>query len=589
METLSVADLISTFSKFIHEAVEDYAEKNKISSFSAGNLDLLTPHVITYCKDKIADSLHHQIPECSNGAEKLEEILEKEKCIEHGNCMEPPQVTNDVDPFIKFMSEHQKQQQEIQCKILKTLVDQLNQQHTQHEHSQQQLLQQQEIQDKILKTLVDQVNQQHTQHEHSKQQLLQQQEIQDKILKTLVEQLNQQHTQHEHSQQQLLQQQEIQDKILKTLVDQLNQQHTQHEHSQQQLLQQQEIQDKILKTLVEQLNQQHSQQQLLQQQEIQDKILKTLVDQLNQQHTQHEHSQQQLLQQQQDFQSKLMGDFITHTEMQNILLRQALSNSKTEHPVNDDHVKDTLCNEPSRVQTTCNSSTGHSSGLAGDPAEQSVALAHFEDTSCNQPPSAETACNSITGHSSNFGGGSGSSAQFEVTNRDKPPFHLFDCHELGQRFCEWFYNLLNSQTRSHEQERISWEPDMFWNDATFSFVDGISYERYSGNECVSSKLLEMAQQQKLTFTPRLDSERFKCVNSRHGLVMVAVTGIMINKDYCSRVFNQIFGLIKCPSSNTYKIKSIYLKVDNMSPLISKHGFHVPPLGYTTEELQDFNC
>lgn len=167
-----------------------------------------------------------------------------------------------------------------------------------------------------------------------------------------------------------------------------------------------------------------------------------------------------------------------------------------------------------------------------------------------------------------------------MANRDKQAFQVFDCHKLGQEFCNWFYSRLNSQNPASGQERIAWEPEMFWDDVKFSFLHDDCFEEYIGDKCVNEKLLEMTKEQNLTFTPELDSDRFKCVNSRHGLVVVAVTGVISKNDY-STVFRQIFGLIKCPSTGKYKIKTINLRVQNMNPSC------VPLIQYTTEQLQDF--
>ncbi|XP_075710576.1 uncharacterized protein LOC142743575 isoform X2 [Rhinoderma darwinii] len=167
-----------------------------------------------------------------------------------------------------------------------------------------------------------------------------------------------------------------------------------------------------------------------------------------------------------------------------------------------------------------------------------------------------------------------------VVNRGKQLSQIFGCHELGVEFCKFFYSRLNSQNPSHGQERLDWGPNHFWDDAILSIYHGNSFEKYTGGECVSSKLLEMTQEQKLTFIPALDSERFKCVNSKHGLVVVAVTGVISSNNNNSGVFNQIFGLIKCPCTNNYKIKSMNLH-------FIEYKFQVPPLQYTTEQLQEF--
>ncbi|XP_040279191.1 uncharacterized protein LOC120994586 [Bufo bufo] len=415
METLDVSDIISTCSKFIKEGIQEYAEKENISSIPADRWSLLTLHVVMYCLEKTAAQLLKN-PESDIREEKTQTIVEEERHVEVETYIEhilqsspdPSKINVDVNPLMKLMTEHHKQQQESQEKANRTLQDQLSHQHRQQEQRQQQ-------------------------------------------------------------------------------------------------------QNKVFK---------------------------------------------QFLQQQQDFQSRLMADFIKHTEMQATLFCQALTNGKTEKPVQDDNVN-----------------------------------MNKEDTSCYKPPSPETTYHSNTGHHCVSGQGSaqksGSFSHYEVTNRGKQPFPVFDCHELGQQFCQWFYSQLNAQNPSPGQEKPHWDPNILWKDVIFSIVHDNSFDKYTGDECVSSKLLEMTQDQKLKFTPMPDSERLSCVNSKHGLVVVAVTGVITNSDNCSGVFNQIFGLIRCPSTGNYKIKSIYLRIDNWDPLISGHKLQVPPLQYTTEQLQEY--
>ncbi|XP_044140451.1 circadian locomoter output cycles protein kaput-like [Bufo gargarizans] len=454
METLQVSDIISTCSKFIKEGIQEYAEKENISSIPADRWSLLTLHVVMYCLEKTAAQLLKN-PESIIREDKTQTIVEEERHVEVETYIEhilqssadPSKINVDVNPLIKLMTEHHKQQQESQEKANRTLQDQLSHQHRQQEQRQQQ-------------------------------------------------------------------------------------------------------QNNVFK---------------------------------------------QFLQQQQDFQSRLMADFIKHIEMQATLFCQALANGKTEQPVQDDHVnmnrEDTSCYKPSSPETTSHSNTGHHCVSGQGSAEKPGSFSHYEDTSCYKPSSPETTYHSNTGHHCVSGQGSaqksGSFSHYEVTNRGKQPFPVFDCHELGQQFCQWFYSHLNAQNPSPGQEKPHWDPNILWKDVIFSIVHDNSFDKYTGDECVSSKLLEMTQYQKLTFTPIPDSKRLSCVNSKHGLVVVAVTGVITNSDNCSRVFNQIFGLIRCPSTGNYKIKSIYLRIDNWDPLISGHKLHVPPLQYTTEQLQEY--
>ncbi|XP_073526908.1 uncharacterized protein [Phyllobates terribilis] len=496
METLSVSDLISAYSKFTEEAIEEYAEKHKISSISVEDLKLLSPHVAAYCLDKVNEKLI-QVKELNNEAEIRPDIQEEEK---EEKCKDPAPIHQSSTSEVKELNN----EAEITPDILEEEKD----------------FEQEKCKDPA------------PAHQSSTSEI-----SVDLFMKFMTEH-QKQHKEYQN--------------IVLTIV-----------------LEQMKHQNIVLTTVLEQMK--HQQQQ-------------------NRFH-------EQVLQQQQDYQSRLMGDYMKHSEKQTTLLCQALSNFAGELSQHDDHlnkdIKDMPCHESRCPEMTKNFNGGDNSFSGRASAKKMESISHFQDM-----PSHESRCPEMT---KNFNGGDNSFSgrasakkmesisHFQVSKRDKQPFQLFDCHQLGQDFCNWFFSLLNCQNPDHGQERLAWDPLMFWNDVTLFFTNTNenSHERYNGDECVSSKLLEMMQKEKLIFTPVLDSERFKCVNSRHGLVVVAVTGIISCTDKGSNVFNQIFGLIKCPSTGNYKIKSMTLKLGNMNPLNSVPNFHVPPLEYTTEQLQDF--
>ncbi|XP_069800736.1 uncharacterized protein [Dendropsophus ebraccatus] len=489
METLSLADFISTYNKVIKEGIEQYAEKNNLSSVPAKHLDLVKRHVTAYCRTRITQSLF-KISKCKNRDERAlqdmdDEEEEEEECTEPGKCMESAEL-------------QQPSTSPIQNKEQKTLEEESTEQEKCMEAAEMH-------QPLSAPPKIPDIN-----NGVEREQNILEEKCSEHKECMEPSQTDQSPT-----------------GPSKIIIDV----------------------DPFMKLMAEH----HKEQQ-----ESQEKLLRTLLDHLSHQE-QHKQQQQNkvyelLLQQQQDFQSKLMGDFMKYTENQVTLFSQALSNCKTQKPSHDDddvvivNKTDSSCYQTSRPEDTYNSNTGHNIISGRGCAKQFPPFAHFE-----------------------------------VANRDKKPSQLFECYELGQEFCKWFYSRLNAQNPSHGQERLDWTTDMFWDEVKFVFVHGNNHEEYIGVECVSPKLLEMSQREKLTFTAKLDSERFKCVNSKHGLVVVAVTGVVSNNDNFSGIFSQKFGLIKCPSLGTYRIRSIYLEVD----FIFDHNSHVPPLQYTTEELQEF--
>ncbi|XP_077155524.1 uncharacterized protein LOC143817947 [Ranitomeya variabilis] len=492
MEMFSVSDFVSAYSKFTQEAIEEYVKKNNTSSISVEDLKLINPRVATYCLDKMTEQLY-QDKELNVEDEIRQDVPKGEKDLEQGKCKESALIhqssvsedkeLNNEDEIVPDILKNEKDLEQEKCKELAPI-------HQSSVSEVKELNTEDEIGPEIPK------EEKYFEQEKCKEPAPIHQSSTSEICVELFMKFMTEH----HKQQQ-----EYQNIVLNTFLDQMKHQHTQEEQRQQQ------------------------------------------------QNRFHE----QVLHQQQDFQSRLMGDFMKHSEMQTTLLCQALSNCKIEQSHQDNHlnkdIKGTPCNESPSPKMAKNFNGGDNSFSGRTSAKKMESFSHSQ-----------------------------------VSKREKQPFQLFDCHKLGQDFCQWFFPLLNSQNPAHGQERLAWDPQMFWNDVTFLIRNENSLESYTGDECVNSKLFEMMQEEKLTFTPVLDSERFKCANSRHGLVVVAVTGIMSRTDKCSSVFNQIFGLIKCPSTDKYKIKSMNLKVDNMNYLSSLHNVPVPPLEYTSEQLQDFH-
>lgn len=84
---------------------------------------------------------------------------------------------------------------------------------------------------------------------------------------------------------------------------------------------------------------------------------------------------------------------------------------------------------------------------------------------------------------------------------------------------------------------------------------------YYGAEIVSLRLLSLVKEEYLFLSPNLDSRGLKCASSPHGLVMVGVAGTVHRGNTCLGIFEQIFGLIRCPFvENTWKIKFINLRI-----------------------------
>ncbi|CAF92272.1 unnamed protein product, partial [Tetraodon nigroviridis] len=117
---------------------------------------------------------------------------------------------------------------------------------------------------------------------------------------------------------------------------------------------------------------------------------------------------------------------------------------------------------------------------------------------------------------------------------------------FGQQFCQWFYQLLNSQNPSLGHQPLDWGPQHFWPDVKlrlFSCAGNEEKEEFIGGEQVSLRLLALTKDERLCLSPNLEPRGLDVLASRHGLVRVAVAGTIHRDGLCLGIFEQIFGLI----------------------------------------------
>lgn len=165
-----------------------------------------------------------------------------------------------------------------------------------------------------------------------------------------------------------------------------------------------------------------------------------------------------------------------------------------------------------------------------------------------------------------------------------------ECHSLGEEFCQWFFGMLNSQNPQFGQSPEEWGPHHFWEDAKLKFSYNASkqnIEEYVGAELVSLRLLSLVKDEYLFLNPNLDAGGLKCTISQHGLVIVAVAGTVHRNTCCLGVFEQIFGLIRCPfRENTWKIKFAHLNIVGQNAMEPGTQVERPCIKYEQEELQE---
>ncbi|XP_007951465.1 uncharacterized protein C3orf38 homolog [Orycteropus afer afer] len=165
-----------------------------------------------------------------------------------------------------------------------------------------------------------------------------------------------------------------------------------------------------------------------------------------------------------------------------------------------------------------------------------------------------------------------------------------DFRLLGEEFCHWFFELLNSQNPFLGPPQDEWGPQHFWHDVRLKFYYNTSEQNvidYHGAEIVSLRLLSLVKEEYLFFSPNLDSRGLKCASSPHGLVMIGVAGTVHRGNTCLGVFEQIFGLIRCPFvENTWKIKFINLRIVGESSL-TPGTLQTPAVTFELSDLEAF--
>ncbi|XP_036914904.1 uncharacterized protein C3orf38 homolog isoform X2 [Sturnira hondurensis] len=177
---------------------------------------------------------------------------------------------------------------------------------------------------------------------------------------------------------------------------------------------------------------------------------------------------------------------------------------------------------------------------------------------------------------------------FQQEKEDKT--EKVDFRQLGKEFCHWFFELLNSQNPFHGPPQDEWGPQHFWHDVKLRFYYNTSEQNvidYQGAEIVSLRLLSLVKEEYLFLSPNLDSRGLKCASSPHGLVMVGVAGTVHRGNTCLGIFEQIFGLIRCPFvENTWKIKFINLRIIGEASL-APGALMKPAIKFEPSDLEAF--
>ncbi|XP_046869775.1 uncharacterized protein C3orf38 homolog isoform X1 [Hypomesus transpacificus] len=166
---------------------------------------------------------------------------------------------------------------------------------------------------------------------------------------------------------------------------------------------------------------------------------------------------------------------------------------------------------------------------------------------------------------------------------------VFEPLALARQFCQWFYQLLNSQNPSLGQPPQDWGPQHFWEDVRLCLltsINGQQTEEFHGSELASLRLLALTRDEKLLLSPNLEPHGLRALSSPHGLVLVAVAGTIHRDRACLGIYEQVFGLIRSPlDKNQWKIKFVKLKIRGQDSLSGAEELLSPALTCDSSELQ----
>ncbi|XP_023241221.1 uncharacterized protein C3orf38 homolog [Centruroides sculpturatus] len=126
--------------------------------------------------------------------------------------------------------------------------------------------------------------------------------------------------------------------------------------------------------------------------------------------------------------------------------------------------------------------------------------------------------------------------------------------EMGRKFSEWFYNLINSIRETPN----NFTPDHFWPDCTLKVqidqVGAIINKQFSNSNDVAAYLYRLVTHEHMFFHPN-HYYGTQCVTEVHGLVKIRVSGVLHQGDNCVGLFDQIFGLVRSAGDESnWKIK-----------------------------------
>ncbi|KAH3837030.1 uncharacterized protein C3orf38 homolog isoform X2 [Dreissena polymorpha] len=217
--------------------------------------------------------------------------------------------------------------------------------------------------------------------------------------------------------------------------------------------------------------------------------------------------------------------------------------------------------------------------------EQDLEIKDEEDTSSSSPASSASGYSSQTSASTTYQNdrhGSFENRREQDGYKQKLPelrdqplqqglfyssWNNTELYNLGQSFCKWFYENVNSFNPALGQTPADFGPHHFLSDAflvIISHTTGIRGERFEGAILTAQRFVAFAKDELLLFNPNISSEGVFVKSDPCGVVVILVCGTIHRDHSCLGIFQQLFTLIKHPWFEKWKIKEIKLNVKTSS-------------------------
>lgn len=134
---------------------------------------------------------------------------------------------------------------------------------------------------------------------------------------------------------------------------------------------------------------------------------------------------------------------------------------------------------------------------------------------------------------------------------------------MGVEFCKWFFKMFNSQDE--------FGPQHFWPNCTlhayFHSPTGEREVSFSGASDVAHFLMILILNDKYYFDANDSNDSVLMEQEAHGLVKIAIHGVLHRASNCVGLFDSAFGLVRHPDSpSVFKIQVVKLRMQvNQAP------------------------